>query len=50
VPRFTIKGGSYLCSENYGQRYRVAARDSMERDFSSSHVGFRIVKDPVVKD
>ncbi|MEL6365310.1 MAG: SUMF1/EgtB/PvdO family nonheme iron enzyme [Pseudomonadota bacterium] len=43
-PRFTIKGGSYLCSENYCRRYRVAARQSIESDFSSAHVGFRIVK------
>jgi formylglycine-generating enzyme required for sulfatase activity len=43
--RFTIKGGSYLCSDNYCRRYRVAARDSLELDFSSSHVGFRIVWD-----
>lgn len=46
VPRITIKGGSYLCSDIYCRRYRVAARDSMEPDFSSSHVGFRILKDP----
>jgi len=45
TPRFTIKGGSYLCSDNYCRRYRVAARDSLEMDFSSSHVGFRIIKD-----
>ncbi len=45
TPRFTIKGGSYLCSDNYCRRYRVAARDSLELDFSSSHVGFRIIKD-----
>jgi len=44
VPRFTIKGGSYLCSENYCQRYRVAARESLEVDFSTAHVGFRIVQ------
>lgn len=43
--RFTIKGGSYLCSENYCRRYRVAARDSLEFDFSSTHIGFRIIKD-----
>ncbi len=42
-PRFTIKGGSFLCSDNYCRRYRVAARDSLELDFSSSHVGFRII-------
>ena len=46
--RFTIKGGSFLCSDNYCRRYRVAARDSLERDFSSSHVGFRIVEDPSI--
>ena len=45
VPRFTIKGGSYLCGENYCQRYRVAARESLERDFSTAHIGFRIVQD-----
>ena len=45
VPRFTIKGGSFLCSEDYCQRYRVAARQSLEGDFSTAHIGFRIVKD-----
>jgi formylglycine-generating enzyme len=45
LPRFTIKGGSYLCSEDYCQRYRPAAREIMEPDFSTSHIGFRIVKD-----
>lgn len=48
VPRITIKGGSYLCSDTFCRRYRVAARDSMEPDFSSSHVGFRILKDPAL--
>ncbi|MEL6567672.1 MAG: SUMF1/EgtB/PvdO family nonheme iron enzyme [Pseudomonadota bacterium] len=43
--RFAIKGGSYLCSENYCRRYRVAARDSLEFDFSSAHIGFRIIRD-----
>lgn len=45
TPMFTIKGGSYLCSENYCQRYRATAREDMEIDFSTAHVGFRIVKD-----
>jgi formylglycine-generating enzyme len=45
VPRFTIKGGSYLCSQNHCQRYRVAARQSLEEDFSTAHIGFRIVLD-----
>jgi formylglycine-generating enzyme required for sulfatase activity len=45
VPRFTIKGGSYLCSGDYCRRYRVGARQSLERDFSTAHIGFRIVQD-----
>ncbi|MGF1511781.1 MAG: formylglycine-generating enzyme family protein [Myxococcota bacterium] len=45
VPRFTIKGGSFLCSEDYCRRYRVAAREGFEPDFSTEHLGFRIVKD-----
>ena len=39
----TIKGGSYLCAENYCRRFRPAARHPHERDFSTSHVGFRLV-------
>lgn len=42
----TIKGGSYLCAENFCRRYRPAARQPQERDFSTNHVGFRIVRDP----
>ncbi len=43
--RQTIKGGSYLCSENFCRRYRPAARQPQEDHFSASHVGFRIVRD-----
>ncbi len=43
VPKVTIKGGSYLCSEDYCRRYRAAARESLEQDFSTAHIGFRIV-------
>jgi sulfatase modifying factor 1 len=43
--RHTIKGGSYLCAENFCKRYRSAARQGQEIDFSSNHIGFRIVKD-----
>lgn len=43
-PRFTIKGGSYLCGHNYCRRYRPAARVGLEEDFSTGHVGFRVVK------
>ncbi|MFZ4071305.1 MAG: SUMF1/EgtB/PvdO family nonheme iron enzyme [Caulobacterales bacterium] len=39
-----IKGGSHLCAANYCQRYRTAAREEQEIDFSASHIGFRIVR------
>lgn len=44
-PMFTIKGGSYLCGSNYCKRYRTSAREKLEYNFSTAHVGFRIVKD-----
>ncbi len=43
APRFTIKGGSYLCGEYTCQRYRPAARQGLEQDFSTAHIGFRII-------
>lgn len=41
----TIKGGSFLCADNFCKRYRSAARQGQEIDFSSNHIGFRVVKD-----
>ena len=41
---YIIKGGSYLCAENYCRRYRPAARQVQEANFSTSHIGFRVVK------
>jgi len=38
-----IKGGSYLCTELYCRRYRPAARRRQELDFSTNHIGFRLV-------
>ncbi len=43
--RNTIKGGSYLCAENFCARYRSASRQGQDVDFSSNHIGFRVVKD-----
>lgn len=43
--QYTLKGGSYLCAENYCRRYRPVARESQDKDFSTNHIGFRIVKD-----
>ena len=36
-----IKGGSFLCSENYCTRYRPAARFPQSSDTSTNHLGFR---------
>lgn len=43
-----IKGGSWLCAANFCARYRPAARQPQENDFSSNHIGFRIVRDAAV--
>ncbi|WP_043347246.1 formylglycine-generating enzyme family protein [Methylobacterium sp. B1] len=43
IPRKVIKGGSHLCSPNYCQRYRPAARHAEAVDTSTSHLGFRCV-------
>jgi formylglycine-generating enzyme required for sulfatase activity len=41
--RSVIKGGSFLCAENYCHRFRPSARQWQEQDFSTSHIGFRLV-------
>ena len=43
IPRRVIKGGSFLCADNYCQRYRPAARRPQMIDTGMSHVGFRTV-------
>jgi formylglycine-generating enzyme required for sulfatase activity len=43
VPRKVLKGGSHLCSPNYCQRYRPAARLPEPVDTSTSHIGFRCI-------
>jgi len=40
-----MRGGSYLCHEQYCDRYRVAARTANTPDSSSGNVGFRCVRD-----
>ena len=42
---FVIKGGSFLCADNFCRRYRPTARESQESDFSTNHIGIRLVKD-----
>lgn len=43
VPRKVIKGGSYLCAENYCRRYRPAARHPQAWDSPTGHIGFRCI-------
>jgi formylglycine-generating enzyme required for sulfatase activity len=45
LPRRVIKGGSWLCAPNFCARYRPAARQAMDADLGSSHIGFRTVAD-----
>lgn len=44
IPRKVIKGGSFLCAENYCRRYRPAARIPQAIDSSTCHIGFRCVR------
>ena len=40
--RRVIKGGSYLCADNYCARYRAAARQFQERGLGTDHIGLRL--------
>ncbi len=44
MPKHVIKGGSFLCSDDFCFRYRPAARQPGPPDTGSSHLGFRTVK------
>ena len=44
VQEKVIKGGSYLCAENYCLRFRPAAREAQDTGLGTSHIGFRTVK------
>ena len=43
APKHVVKGGSFLCSEDFCWRYRPAARTAGPADGGASHVGFRTV-------
>lgn len=40
-----IKGGSFLCAENFCLRHRPAARQPGDAGFGASHIGFRTVRE-----
>lgn len=39
-----IKGGSFLCAQNFCARYRPQARQMQETELGTNHVGFRTVR------
>jgi formylglycine-generating enzyme required for sulfatase activity len=43
IAKHVIKGGSFLCADNYCLRYRPPARQAGPTDTGSSHIGFRTV-------
>ena len=47
APKRVIRGGSFLCNEDYCQSYRPSARRGSDPFSPMSHLGFRLVKDPV---
>ncbi|MEP2026114.1 MAG: formylglycine-generating enzyme family protein [Reichenbachiella sp.] len=47
VPKRVIKGGSYLCSDQYCSNYRPSARMATAIDSGQEHLGFRCVQDVI---
>ena len=45
APKRVIRGGSFLCNEDYCQSYRPSARRGTDPYCPMSHLGFRLVKD-----
>ena len=45
TPKKSLRGGSFLCNDNYCSGYRVARRKKSSPDTGLEHTGFRWVKD-----
>lgn len=45
IPRKALRGGSFLCADNYCRRFRVSARIPQDIESATNHIGFRITKD-----
>jgi formylglycine-generating enzyme required for sulfatase activity len=45
TPKKSLRGGSFLCNDNYCSGYRVARRMKSSPDTGLEHTGFRCVKD-----
>jgi formylglycine-generating enzyme required for sulfatase activity len=46
IPRKVLKGGSFLCAENYCSRYRPASRIPETVESATCHISFRCVSKP----
>src|SRR5580704_3895638 len=46
VEKHTMRGGSYLCTDQYCSRYMVGTRGKGETTTGTNHLGFRCVKSP----
>jgi formylglycine-generating enzyme required for sulfatase activity len=49
IPKRVVRGGSFLCADNYCMRYLPAARGKADPRSTANHTGFRCVKDAGVK-
>ncbi len=49
-PKRVTRGGSFLCSANYCTNYRPSARRGTATDSGMSHLGFRCVLTPEMRD
>ncbi len=45
VGEYAIRGGSFLCHSCYCNRYRVAGRNGVDHESTSSHLSFRCIKE-----
>ncbi|WP_059412007.1 formylglycine-generating enzyme family protein [Cupriavidus basilensis] len=45
APKRVMRGGSFLCSQDYCLSYRPSARQGTDPDSSMSHLGFRLALD-----
>lgn len=45
VPVGAIKGGSFLCAQNFCRRFRPAARHAQDTGLGTNHIGFRTAAD-----
>ena len=44
MPQQVLKGGSFLCAENFCARYRPSARQVQDTTLGADHIGFRTIR------